>query len=144
MAPEMLVHELSDKSDVYSYGMTLLELVGGRKNYNPSPADDSSPATPDLSRDFFPNIVREKMERGRVMEAVDAAMAAAREDEKAVEAVVAVALRCIQHRRETRPSMQTVVDMLLAAVPPPPPPPENRRPSSAAAAPLSTSLTHGR
>jgi len=110
MAPEMLYNAVSDKSDVFSYGMTLLELVGGRRNMYPSLE------TPDLTRDYFPYIVREKMARGEVLGAVDAAMAPADDDEAAVMAVLKVALCCIQNQREMRPSMQTVVDMLEGRV----------------------------
>lgn len=113
MAPEMLVNAVSAKSDVFSYGMALLELVGGRRNFEPSAAQ----ATPDLTRDFYPCVVREKLVRGELMEAVDAAMPLV--DEAEVEAVVKVALCCIQHHRDMRPTMLTVVDM----------PPESRPPS---------------
>ncbi|CAO2183409.1 unnamed protein product [Urochloa humidicola] len=146
MAPEMLVNAVSDKSDVYSYGMTLLELVGGRHNFEEAaPADDgtgSSAAAPDLARDFFPYVVREKMAQGKLMEAVDAAMADV--DEEAVELVVKVALCCIQRRRDLRPSMLAVVDMLEGRVDADLP--SESRPSSAVdlPEPLSSSLTHGR
>jgi len=109
MAPEMLYNAVSDKSDVFSYGMTLLELVGGRRNMYPSLE------TPDLTRDYFPYIVREKMARGEVLGAVDAAMAPV-DDEAAVMAVLKVAMCCIQNQREMRPSIQTVVDMLEGRV----------------------------
>ncbi|CAN6356470.1 unnamed protein product [Urochloa humidicola] len=143
MAPEMLVNAVSDKSDVYSYGMTLLELVGGRRNFEEaSSADDAGSSSLDLARDFFPCVVREKMARGEIMEAVDAAMVDV--DEEAVELVVKVALCCIQRRRDLRPSMLAVVDMLEGRVDAHLPP--ESRPSSAVdfQEPLSTSLTHGR
>ncbi|XP_066373080.1 probable receptor-like protein kinase At5g20050 [Miscanthus floridulus] len=118
MAPEMLVNAVSAKSDVFSYGMTLLELVGGRRNFDPASSsttdDASSSATPDFTRDFFPYIVRDKMARGELMEAVDAAMALV--DREEVEAVVKVALCCIQSRWDMRPTMLTVVDMLEGRV----------------------------
>ncbi|TVU34480.1 hypothetical protein EJB05_16315, partial [Eragrostis curvula] len=106
MAPEMLVNAVSAKSDIF------LELVGGRRNFEPS-SDDSS-ATPDFTRDYYPFIVREKMVRGELMEVVDAVMPLV--DEAEVEAVVKVALCCIQRQRDMRPSMLTVVDMLEGRV----------------------------
>ncbi|XP_066383309.1 probable receptor-like protein kinase At5g20050 [Miscanthus floridulus] len=109
MAPEMLYNAVSHKSDVFSYGMTLLELVGGRRNMYPSLE------TPDFTRDYFPYIVREKVARGEVLGAVDAAIEPV-DDEEAVKAVLKVALCCIQNQREMRPSMQTVVDMLEGRV----------------------------
>ncbi|RCV26431.1 hypothetical protein SETIT_5G244800v2 [Setaria italica] len=107
MAPEIWVSSLSAKSDVYSYGVTLLELVSGRKGFE---AGRDSSETPDL----FARVVREKAARGELMEVVDAAMADV--DEGEVEAVVKVALCCVQHRRDVRPSMLTVVDMLEGRV----------------------------
>jgi serine/threonine protein kinase len=139
MAPEMMVNAVSAKSDVFSYGMTLLELVGGRRNFEPASTDDST-ATPDFTRDFFPYIVREKMARGELMEAVDAAMALADRDE--VETVVKVALSCIQSRWDMRPSMVVVVDMLEGRVAIDLPP-ESRRLSTVNFSDLlSSSLAH--
>ena len=85
MAPEVWVSALSAESDVYSYGMTLLELVGGRRNFEPAAGASESGFT----RDFFPYVVRERVARGALMEVVDAAMAGV--DEGEVEAVVMVA-----------------------------------------------------
>ncbi|TVU34490.1 hypothetical protein EJB05_16325, partial [Eragrostis curvula] len=103
MAPEMLVNAVSAKSDVFSYGMMLLELVGGRRNFEPWSSTSSE--TPDFTRDYYPCIVREKMVRGELMEVVDAAMPLV--DEAEVEAVVKVALCCIQRHRDMRPTMLT-------------------------------------
>uniref|UniRef100_A0A0E0JLS5 Protein kinase domain-containing protein n=1 Tax=Oryza punctata TaxID=4537 RepID=A0A0E0JLS5_ORYPU len=97
MAPEMLVNALSSKSDVYSYGMMLFELVGG-----PARAPR-----------------RDRMAEGRLMEVVDATMALGGVDEEEVEVVVKVAF-CIS--RDMRPGMTDVVDMLEGCAPVPPPP----------------------
>ena len=120
MAPEMLVNSVSDRSDVFSYGKTLLELVGGRPNYVappvPSADDASSSAKPDLKRDYFPYIVRDMMTRGELLKAVDTAMAHDGVDEEEVKTVVEVALCCIQEQPDKRPRMQDVVDMLEGRV----------------------------
>ena len=109
MAPEMLVNAVSDRSDVFSYGMTLLELIRGRRNLDPSAA---AAPDPNLARNL-----REKVAQGEHMELVDAAMVLAVDDAEAVKTLVKVALCCIQHERDTRPSMQNVVDMLEGRVP---------------------------
>ncbi|CAD6266946.1 unnamed protein product [Miscanthus lutarioriparius] len=69
------------------------------------------------------------MAQGKHMELVDAAMADV--DEEAVKTAVNVALCCIQHERDMRPSMQNVVDMLQGRVAVNHPA-EARRPSSSA------------
>ncbi|CAO1948174.1 unnamed protein product [Urochloa humidicola] len=103
MAPEIWFSSLSTKSDVYSYGMTVLELVAGRRGYQAEEAPD-----------MLARVVREKVARGELMEVVDAVMSSV--DEGEVEAVVKVALCCVQHQRELRPTMATVVEMLEGRV----------------------------
>jgi serine/threonine protein kinase len=90
MAPETLVNAVSDRSDVLSYGMTLLELIGGRRNFDPS-------SSVMLDSNLAQNL-REKMAQGKHMELVDAAMADV--DKEAVKSAVNVALCCIQHERD--------------------------------------------
>ena len=51
------------------------------------------------------------------MELVDAAMVLAVDDVEEVKTVVKVALCCVHHERDMRPSMQNVVDMLEGRVP---------------------------
>jgi hypothetical protein len=104
----MLVSSLSAKSDVYSYGMVLLELVLGRRSVEPGSAAASETA------DLFARVVREKMVRGELVELVDKAMAHV--DVREVEVVVKVALCCVQYSRDVRPSMLTVFDMIEGRV----------------------------
>lgn len=43
MAPEYVINgQLTEKADVYSYGVLVLEIVTGRKNSNPLSAEDHS------------------------------------------------------------------------------------------------------
>uniref|UniRef100_A0A0D9V3I8 Protein kinase domain-containing protein n=1 Tax=Leersia perrieri TaxID=77586 RepID=A0A0D9V3I8_9ORYZ len=119
MAPEILVNALSAKSDVYSYGMILFELVGRRRNFELATVDSSATPT-DFSRDFLPYVMRDRMVEGKFMEVVDATMtrgAAGSIDEDEVEVVVKVAFLCTQHSRDMRPSMTSVVDMLEGRAP---------------------------
>ncbi|KAF0920064.1 hypothetical protein E2562_032755 [Oryza meyeriana var. granulata] len=114
MPPEMLVSALSAKSDVYSYGMTLFELVGGRRNFELPNPNDGYTATTDLTEDFLPWVMEKRIgEEGALMEVVDTTMVrgASGVDEE-VKLVVMVALCCTQSRRDMRPTMPEVVDML--------------------------------
>ncbi|KAJ3695226.1 hypothetical protein LUZ60_000603 [Juncus effusus] len=110
LPPEMLVsNAISTKSDVYSYGMVLLELIGGRKNFQ-STVDEE---TGQRRNSYFPQIAREKMIGGKLMEVVDKTLIQLgdlKEDEVTI--VVQVALWCIQENPELRPTMTKVVDML--------------------------------
>ncbi|KAL8162021.1 hypothetical protein V2J09_013510 [Rumex salicifolius] len=100
------------KSDVYSYGMVLLEIIGGRKNYDPQQSSEKS---------HFPSYAFKKMEEGKLIEVLDSSLKYNEEDESACRAIK-VALWCIQEDMSMRPPMTKVVQMLegLCDVPQPP------------------------
>ncbi|KAJ4808776.1 Serine/threonine-protein kinase [Rhynchospora pubera] len=113
LAPEWITnYAISEKSDVYSYGMVLLEIIGGRKNFDPAEGSEKA---------HFPSFAFKKMEEGKLKEVFDARLKCNDKDER-VEVAIKVALWCIQEDLTLRPSMARVVQMLegLADVPMPP------------------------
>lgn len=114
LAPEWLLeHGVSEKSDIYSYGMVLLEMIGGRRNV--SCVEDGGVDGHDKKKkwQYFPKTVNEKMREGKIMEVVDQRLIdSGGVDEKEVKRLVHVALWCIQERAKIRPSMGLVVEML--------------------------------
>ncbi|XP_019179062.1 PREDICTED: G-type lectin S-receptor-like serine/threonine-protein kinase SD2-5 [Ipomoea nil] len=103
LAPEWIKrHALSEKIDVYSYGMVLLEIIGGRKNYDPSQSSEKSD---------FPTYAFKKMEEGKLKDIIDMKLRIDENDERAVRAI-RVALWCIKDDMSLRPSMTKVVQML--------------------------------
>uniref|UniRef100_A0A1D1Y809 Putative receptor-like protein kinase At5g20050 n=1 Tax=Anthurium amnicola TaxID=1678845 RepID=A0A1D1Y809_9ARAE len=118
LAPEWLLDSgISEKSDVFSYGMVLLEMVGGRRNVTLVGAD--GPAS-GRRWSYFPRTVADRVRQGRVMEVVDPRLAAVPEGE--VRTAALVALWCVQETAGVRPSMAQVVDMLEGRVAVEPPP----------------------
>ncbi|XP_071698441.1 G-type lectin S-receptor-like serine/threonine-protein kinase SD2-5 [Rutidosis leptorrhynchoides] len=105
LAPEWITnYAISEKSDVYSYGMVLLEIISGRKNYNSSETLN------------FPAYAFKMMGEGKVKELLDEKMKVDENDERVVIATH-VALWCIQDDMNLRPSMPKVVRMLEGLCP---------------------------
>ncbi|CAJ1951983.1 unnamed protein product [Sphenostylis stenocarpa] len=104
VAPEMINRHfggVSHKSDVYSYGMMLLEMVGGRKNIN---AEASH-----TSEIYFPHLVYRRLELDddvRPDEAMNT------EENEIAKRMTVVGLWCIQTLPNDRPTMSRVVEML--------------------------------
>ncbi|RRT53770.1 hypothetical protein B296_00039658 [Ensete ventricosum] len=113
LAPEWITnYAISERSDVYSYGMVLLEIIGGRKNFDPAETSEKA---------HFPSYAFKKMEEGKLKEIFDAKLIFNDMDGR-IETAVKVALWCIQEDLYLRPSMTKVVQMLegLQDVPQPP------------------------
>ncbi|XP_015869873.1 probable receptor-like protein kinase At5g20050 [Ziziphus jujuba] len=118
LAPEWLLeHGISEKSDVYSYGMVLLEMIGGRRNVSCIENGNERSTSKKKKWQYFPKIVNEKMREGKIMEVVDNRLVDnGGIDEKEVKRLVYVALWCIQEKARMRPSMGLVVEMLEGRV----------------------------
>ncbi|ESQ53945.1 hypothetical protein EUTSA_v10024411mg [Eutrema salsugineum] len=109
LAPEWITnYAISEKSDVYSYGMVLLELIGGRKNYDPSETSEKC---------HFPSYAFKMMEEGKLMEIVDGKMKNVDVTDERVQRAMKTALWCIQEDMHARPSMSKVVQMLEGVFP---------------------------
>ncbi|KAG6706503.1 hypothetical protein I3842_07G224900 [Carya illinoinensis] len=112
LAPEWITnYAISEKSDVYSYGMVLLEIIGGRKNFDPTETSEKS---------HFPSYAFKLLEEGKLRHILDSRLST--DVNERVIAAIKVALWCIQEDMHLRPSMTKVVQMLegLCAVPQPP------------------------
>ncbi|CAI0395488.1 unnamed protein product [Linum tenue] len=103
LAPEWLTNSaISEKTDVYSYGMVLLELVSGRKNCSIKSASPSQ-------------VALEMHEQRRYVELADARLEGRVRSEE-VEKLVRVALCCVHEEPCLRPSMVSVVGMLEGGI----------------------------
>ncbi|XP_027357376.1 LEAF RUST 10 DISEASE-RESISTANCE LOCUS RECEPTOR-LIKE PROTEIN KINASE-like 2.5 [Abrus precatorius] len=104
VAPEVLNRHfarVSHKCDVYSYGMMMLEMVGGRKNINAEATQ--------TSEIFFPHLVYKRLELGNDLR-LDEVMTI--EENEIAKRMTIVGLWCIQTFPNDRPTMSRVIDML--------------------------------
>ncbi|XP_062200390.1 G-type lectin S-receptor-like serine/threonine-protein kinase At1g34300 [Phragmites australis] len=116
MAPEWVIHRepITAKADVYSFGMVLLEIVSGRRNYG---FRQESVGSEDW---YFPKWAYEKVYvEQRIDDIIDPRIAASYDDAVSVatvERMVKTAMWCLQDRAEMRPSMGKVAKMLEGSV----------------------------
>ncbi|XP_073119907.1 uncharacterized protein [Henckelia pumila] len=108
MAPEVFSRNyggVSHKSDVYSYGMMVLEMFGARNNVGRGPIQSSE--------SYFPDQIYER-EILRPSRNLDATLRD--EKEKTKRKMLLVGFWCIQTTPSARPSMSKVVDMLKGSL----------------------------
>ncbi|KAJ8490655.1 hypothetical protein OPV22_012376 [Ensete ventricosum] len=106
LAPEWISGEaITPKADAYSYGMTLLELISGRRNTEQSGEDDP----------YFPVLAATKLVEGDVLSLLDPRLHG-NADMTELERACRVACWCIQDDEAHRPSMAQVVQILEGAL----------------------------
>lgn len=117
IAPEVISRNfggVSHKSDVYSYGMLVLEMVGGRNK--------SDVRLSNGSLMYFPDLVDRHLEPGKGLQL--GGITTAKEEEIARKMII-VSIWCIQSNPSDRPSIYKVIEMLegsLELLPIPPKP----------------------
>jgi serine/threonine protein kinase len=116
IAPEVFSRTfggVSHKSDVYSYGMLILEMIGGRKNY-----DTGGSCTSEM---YFSDWIYKDLELSNNLNC----SANSEEENYMARKITMISLWCIQTNPSDRPSMSKVIEMLqgpLESVPYPPKP----------------------
>ncbi|XP_042756138.1 rust resistance kinase Lr10 isoform X2 [Lactuca sativa] len=104
IAPELYSRsfgQVSHKSDVYSYGMMILEIVGGRKNIEVG-VDHTSEI-------YFPHWIYKKVD---LDEDLELHMSTSDEENEMVRKMIIVGLWCIQTNPLSRPTITKVLEML--------------------------------
>ncbi|XP_048134708.1 PR5-like receptor kinase [Rhodamnia argentea] len=108
IAPELVIRNIggvSHKSDVYSYGMMVMEMVGGRKNFEVG-VDRTSEI-------YFPLWIHRRLE---LQEELGLRGITNEEDEGIAKKMIIISLWCIQIDPRDRPAMTQVVGMLKGSV----------------------------
>ncbi|EXB88612.1 putative receptor-like protein kinase [Morus notabilis] len=108
IAPEVFSRNfggVSSKSDVYSYGMMILEVVGGRKNIKVGLSD--------TSEIYFPDWIYKHLKQGSNLQLWRDMTS---EENEIARKMILVGLWCIQTKSSDRPSMTKVIEMLEGSV----------------------------
>ncbi|KAG5618932.1 hypothetical protein H5410_018756 [Solanum commersonii] len=104
IAPEVFSRNfggVSHKSDVYSYGMMILEMVGGRRNYSAERSHHSEI--------YFPRWAYQRLVTD---EDLNIQCITTKEDEEIAKKMILVGLWCIQTDPSQRPPMSKAIEML--------------------------------
>ncbi|KAL1222293.1 PR5-like receptor kinase [Cardamine amara subsp. amara] len=107
IAPEVVYKSYggaSHKSDVYSYGMVVLEMIGARN------IEKIQNARSNNSSVYFPDWIYKDFERGEIMRIFGDQIT--EEEERIAKKLVLVGLWCIQTNPSDRPPMIKVIEML--------------------------------
>lgn len=100
MSPEYIFQgRISEKTDVYSFGVLVLEMLSGRRIYRRN--------LEDLMQDAWKLWIA-----GNVLDLVDESLAGAFSEEEALRCIQ-VGLLCTQHDPKQRPTMSCALKMLL-------------------------------
>ncbi|KAK4799967.1 hypothetical protein SAY86_025332 [Trapa natans] len=103
MAPEYLMHgHLSKAADVFSFGVLVLELITGHRNYS---------FNLDVEEANLLDWAYNQYKKGRSLEIVDSAIAESEEADQMVKCIQ-IGLLCVQSDPKLRPEMSRVVVML--------------------------------
>ncbi|CAL9224753.1 unnamed protein product [Arabidopsis halleri] len=107
IAPEVFSRvygRVSHKSDVYSYGMLVLEMIGAR---NKTSSEDTSSNTSSM---YFPEWIYKDLEKGEGERIIDNGID--NEEDEVAKKMTLVGLWCIQSSPSDRPAMNRVVEMM--------------------------------
>lgn len=105
LAPEWLLEcAITEKSDIYSFGMVVLEIIAGHKNYTRGADSDKC---------YFPAWALSMAVVGKESEVIDLRLAGDEDfDRNEAIRVLKIGFLCIQEDAHCRPSMREVVQML--------------------------------
>ncbi|KDP29864.1 hypothetical protein JCGZ_18439 [Jatropha curcas] len=109
MAPEWLSRKITEKVDVYSFGIVILEIICGRKNldfYQPEEDDHLLLWT-----------VKRKAEENQLMDLVDKCSEDMQQNIEEAAEMIRIAICCLHNDPTRRPSMSTVVKILEGVIP---------------------------
>ncbi|KAK8527523.1 hypothetical protein V6N12_054730 [Hibiscus sabdariffa] len=108
MAPEYAMRGyLTDKADIYSFGVVLLEIVSGKSNTNYKPKEEFV---------FLLDWAYVQQEQGNLLELVDPSLGSKFSKQEALR-MLNLALLCTNPSPTLRPSMSSVVSMIEGKVP---------------------------
>ncbi|KAM0876416.1 hypothetical protein ACQ4PT_036185 [Festuca glaucescens] len=107
LAPEWLGSKITEKVDIYSFGIVIVEIICGRKNL-----DESQPE----ERVHLISLLQEKARSGQLFDLVDTKSNDMQFHREEVKEMMELAIWCLQVDSSKRPLMSTVAKVLEGAM----------------------------
>ncbi|KAF8702174.1 hypothetical protein HU200_033065 [Digitaria exilis] len=107
LAPEWLTSQITEKVDIYSFGVVVIEVLCGRKNIDTSQPEESIQLI---------NLLREKAQNNQLNDMIDKQSDDMVVHQEEVIQMMNLGMWCLQHDSSRRPLMSTVVKVLEGAM----------------------------
>ncbi|XP_047053733.1 G-type lectin S-receptor-like serine/threonine-protein kinase SD2-5 isoform X1 [Lolium rigidum] len=103
LAPEWLTSQITEKADVYSFGIVVMEIICERKNLDTSRSEESI---------HLITLVEEKVKSDQLVDLIDKSSTDMQAHKKDVIQMMKLAMWCLQTECKKRPNMSEVVGVL--------------------------------
>jgi serine/threonine protein kinase len=103
LAPEWLTSQITEKADVYSFGIVVMEIISSRKNLDTSRSEESI---------HLITLLEEKVKSDQLADLVDKHSADMQVHKQEVLEMMELAMWCLQIDSKRRPQMSEVVKVL--------------------------------
>jgi serine/threonine protein kinase len=103
LAPEWLTSQITEKADIYSFGVVVMEVISGRKNIDTSRSEESI---------HLITLLEEKVKYDNLVDLIDKSSNDMQAYEQDVIQMMKLAMWCLQIDCKRRPKMSEVVKVL--------------------------------
>lgn len=107
LAPEWLTSQITEKVDIYSFGVVMMEVISGRKSIDNSQPEESVQLI---------NLLREKAQTNKLIDMIDKQSDEMVSRQEEVIQMIKLAMWCLQNDSNRRPTMSTVAKVLEGAM----------------------------
>lgn len=107
LAPEWLTHVITEKADIYSFGVVVLEILCGRKNLDHTQQEENV---------HLISVLKDKIRKNKLPEIIDRNIVFVELHLEEIIRMIKLAMWCLESDSSRRPNMSMVVKILEGAM----------------------------